>query len=115
MTEGPDEQLTAEQHGAADGRVRDPVCGMEIDPHATAHHAEYAGQAYHFCSAGCRAKFVAEPQRYVGDKRADAPAPPPDAMWTCPMHPQIRRHGPGTCPICGMALEPEQASLDDAP
>jgi Cu+-exporting ATPase len=95
--------------------VKDPICGMDVDPAATAHHAEHAGVEHHFCSAGCRAKFLADPARYLGDAPRAAPQASPGAMWTCPMHPEIRREGPGTCPICGMALEPEEPSLDDAP
>ena len=93
----------------------DPVCGMTVDPAKTAHHAAHDGTDYHFCSAGCLAKFTAEPAKYLSDiPRAEAVATT-GAMWTCPMHPEIRREGPGTCPICGMALEPEEPSLDDAP
>ncbi len=95
--------------------VTDPVCGMTVDPAKTAHHAEHAGQTYDFCSAGCRTKFVANPNAYLGDKPKPAPMATPGAIWTCPMHPQIRQEGPGTCPICGMALEPEEPSLDDGP
>jgi len=95
--------------------VTDPVCGMTVDPAKTAHHAEHASQTYHFCSAGCRTKFVANPDAYLGDKPKPAPTATPGAIWTCPMHPQIRQEGPGTCPICGMALEPEEPSLDDGP
>ena len=95
--------------------IIDPVCGMRVDPPKTAHHANHDGRDYHFCSAGCRAKFVADPERYLGDKPRAEPKAPLAAVWTCPMHPQIRRNGPGVCPICGMALEPEQLSLDDAP
>ncbi|TPG47989.1 heavy metal translocating P-type ATPase [Sphingomonas glacialis] len=91
------------------------MCGMTVDPAKTAHHAEHAGQTYHFCSAGCRTKFVANPDAYLGDKPKPAPTATPGAIWTCPMHPQIRQEGPGTCPICGMALEPEEPSLDDGP
>ncbi|GAA0438822.1 heavy metal translocating P-type ATPase [Sphingomonas sp. ABOLF] len=88
---------------------------MAVDPAKTAHHAEQDGVAYHFCCAGCRTKFLADPDRYLGDApRAQAPAAP-DAIYTCPMHPEIRQQGPGTCPICGMALEPEAPSLDDGP
>ncbi len=95
--------------------ARDPVCGMAVDPAKTAHHAEHAGIAYHFCRADCRTKFLADPDRYLGDApRAQASAAP-DATYTCPMHPEIRQQGPGTCPICGMALEPEAPSLDDGP
>ncbi|WP_137128097.1 heavy metal translocating P-type ATPase [Roseomonas sp. HF4] len=99
------------------GQVKDPVCGMEVDPRKTPHHADHAGHAYHFCSAGCRAKFVAEPNRYVLGAamplRAEAVAP--GTVYTCPMHLQIRQVGPGNCPICGMALEPEMATDADAP
>jgi len=96
-------------------KVKDPVCGMTVDPAMTPHHAMQEGQDYHFCSDGCRAKFVADPGRYPRDKPGRVLEAATDAMWTCPMHPQIRRTGPGTCPICGMALEPEEPSLDDGP
>ena len=95
--------------------VKDPVCSMTVDPAKTAHHAKHDGQAYHFCSAGCRAKFIAAPETYLSDTPKPEPKATPGAIWTCPMHPQIRQEGPGTCPICGMALEPEEPSLDDAP
>ena len=95
--------------------VKDPVCGMTVDPAKTAHHAEHDGHAYHFCSAGCRTKFVANPDAYLSGKPHPEPTATPGAMWTCPMHPEIRQERPGTCPICGMALEPEEPSLDDAP
>jgi len=88
---------------------------MMVDPATTAHHSEHDGQTYHFCSAGCRTRFVANPDAYLGDKPKPEPMATPGAMWTCPMHPEIRREGPGTCPICGMALEPEEPSLDDKP
>jgi len=93
------------------------VCGMPVDPARTLHHATHAGSDYHFCSARCREKFVADPMHYLSPKPAIAPAPAPPApvgtIYTCPMHPQIRQEGPGTCPICGMALEPEMPSLED--
>jgi P-type Cu+ transporter len=94
--------------------VTDPVCGMTVDPNTTSHHADHGGETYHFCSSGCRSKFVANPSAYLDGELPD-PAATPGAMWTCPMHPQIRRDGPGTCPICGMALEPEEPSLSDSP
>ena len=93
----------------------DPVCGMTVNPVATPHHAEHAGHAYHFCSTGCRAKFVTNPDAYLRDEPTVEPVAAAGAIWTCPMHPQIRQEGPGTCPICGMALEPEAPSLDDRP
>lgn len=96
-------------------RVTDPVCGMTVDPAATAHHGWHEGQEHHFCSASCRTKFLADPERYLSDEPRPVAEATPGAIWTCPMHPEIRREGPGTCPICGMALEPEGPSLDDAP
>ena len=93
----------------------DPVCGMTVDPAKTTHHAEHQGKAYYFCSAGCRTRFVTDPNAYLGTKPFPAPSATPGAMWTCPMHSEIRQQGPGTCPICGMALEPEEPSLDDRP
>lgn len=99
--------------GLPGDRVTDPVCGMQVDPATTSHHREADGRMWHFCSANCADKFAADPAAYVNPKVA-APAPSgPGTIWTCPMHPQIRREGPGTCPICGMALEPLQPSLDE--
>ena len=105
------------QPANAAGTERDPVCGMRVDPGTSNHHFEHNGTTYHFCSNGCRGKFEADPQKYPDTSKADAAkAPVPQGMiYTCPMHPQIRQAGPGTCPICGMALEPEVASPDDAP
>ncbi|MBU8547199.1 heavy metal translocating P-type ATPase [Roseomonas sp. F4] len=101
---------------SASGTVKDPVCGMTVDPAKTAHHADHARHAYHFCSAGCRTKFIAEPGKYLqpgAPLRAEAVAP--GTIYTCPMHPQIRQPGPGSCPICGMALEPETPSAETGP
>ncbi len=95
--------------------VLDPVCGMTVDPSASAHHARHDDTDFHFCSAGCRTKFIADPERYLGDAARPEPQAPAGAIWTCPMHPEIRQVGPGTCPLCGMALEPEAPSLDDGP
>jgi Cu+-exporting ATPase len=91
----------------------DPVCGMTVDPHTTPHRAEHGGHDYFFCSAGCRAKFTADPKRYLGKKAAEAVLE--GAIYTCPMHPQIRQTGPGSCPICGMALEPDVATAQSVP
>jgi Cu+-exporting ATPase len=88
---------------------------MTVDPTTTAHHAAHGDGEYHFCSAGCRTKFVADPDKYLGGAPRSEPEAIPGAIWTCPMHPEIRQVGPGTCPICGMALEPEEPSTDDAP
>jgi Cu+-exporting ATPase len=101
-------------HHAPEHGVIDPVCGMAVDPQSTPHRAEYAGHPYYFCSAGCRTKFVADPQRYLGEAREPEPVPE-GAIYTCPMHPEIRQAGPGSCPICGMALEPELVTAETGP
>ena len=93
--------------------VKDPVCGMQVDLARTPHHARHAGQDYHFCSARCREKFVADPDHYLNPEPIEVHAAPSGTIYTCPMHPQIRQESPGTCPICGMALEPEMPSLGD--
>ncbi|HEY9091990.1 heavy metal translocating P-type ATPase [Parasphingorhabdus sp.] len=95
--------------------VIDPVCGMTVDPAKTAHHGEHQGSEYHFCSAGCKTKFAADPERYLSDKPIPQEPMPAGTIYTCPMHPEIRQEGPGSCPICGMALEPETFSLDTGP
>ena len=97
-------------------RVRDPVCGMMVDPHKTPHRHQHAGHTYYFCSAGCRSKFSDNPAKYLAGSEAKPPAPVPEGtIYTCPMHPQIRQAGPGACPICGMALEPELATATSGP
>ena len=98
-------------------KVKDPVCGMMVDPHTTQHKAEHAGRPYYFCSAGCRAKFLADQERYLDPTAATerAESVPDGTIYTCPMHPEIRRVGPGSCPICGMALEPVLVSIDAGP
>jgi Cu+-exporting ATPase len=126
--------------------VQDPVCGMDVDPATSEHHIERDGHDHYFCSAGCRARFEAQPDAYLGaatghgrpghghdghgvghgeHDRAGHPqhehpsgtalAAENVAEWTCPMHPEIRRPGPGTCPICGMALEPVTVTADSGP
>jgi len=99
---------------AAEGWVKDPVCRMIVNPATTPHRADHSGQTYYFCSQGCRGEFVVDPSAFLDRGPADEPAAAHDMIWTCPMHPQIRRNEPGNCPICGMALEPEEPSLDNA-
>jgi Cu+-exporting ATPase len=109
--------------------AKDPVCGMSVDPATAKHKAEHGGKTFIFCSGRCREKFVTDPARFVAAP-ADAPASrthghahgalspipgPPSAIYTCPMHPQIRQDHPGACPICGMALEPEVATEATGP
>ena len=91
----------------------DPVCGMSVDPATTAHVATHAGTHHYFCSAGCLAKFTADPVRYTGDAPRPADPIPDGAIWTCPMHPEVQQATPGSCPFCGMALEPMTPTLGD--
>jgi Cu+-exporting ATPase len=103
---------------AAAPKAKDPVCGMMVTIATAKHSAEHAGVTYYFCREGCRTKFMAEPARYIAETGAPLPASPvapPGAMHTCPMHPEIRQVGPGSCPICGMALEPELVTAEAAP
>src|SRR5262245_20842172 len=85
----------------------DPVCGMQVDPgDATPRHDE-GGVTWYFCCDGCRARFAAGPARYASaHRKQSAPRAIPGTTYTCPMHPEVSREGPGDCPICGMALEP---------
>ncbi len=87
--------------------VKDPVCGMTVNPHTAKHRHTYNGRTYYFCAARCREKFAANPAQYLEPEPRSAEPVPPGAIYTCPMHPEIRQEGPGSCPICGMALEPE--------
>ena len=92
----------------------DPVCGMTVDPATAAGSSTFDGQTFYFCSLGCKSKFDADPRRYLQPDAADAAHEHASAAeWTCPMHPEVVREGPGSCPICGMALEPRTISLDD--
>jgi Cu+-exporting ATPase len=97
----------------ADTLVVDPVCGMKVDPTTSKHRFDHGWKTIHFCSAGCRSKFAANPDRYL--KPTTAEPVKPGAIYTCPMHPQIRQAGPGSCPICGMTLEPVEVTAKAAP
>ena len=90
----------------ASTNVIDPVCGMTVNPERAAGQTEYKGQTYYFCAKGCLERFRADPERFLN--RSATPAAPArhDVEYTCPMHPQVRQWSPGSCPICGMALEP---------
>jgi len=98
--------------------LKDPVCGMTVTAQS-AHHVEHDGRPYYFCSATCQAKFSAEPQKYVAGAAGASPtaaaaaAVEAGAIYTCPMHPEIRQDHPGDCPKCGMTLEPVMPTLDD--
>src|SRR5581483_10926823 len=111
----------------------DPVCGMKVDPDRAAGQSGFAGKTYYFCAIGCKNKFENNPSQYLATKpqtfvqlgnmsmpgapvTAPVPAKTPlaDAReYTCPMHPEIRQKRPGPCPICGMALEPVEFTLED--
>ena len=94
----------------------DPVCGMRVDPLKSPHRFEHDGRTFHFCGAGCQTKFANDPGRYLAPRAEPAPAPAgTDTIYTCPMHPEIRRRGPGSCPICGMALEPAVIGEETGP
>ncbi|MEN1993051.1 MULTISPECIES: heavy metal translocating P-type ATPase [Stenotrophomonas] len=95
------------------GTVRDPVCGMMVDPATTPHLARHDGNDYVFCSDGCRRRFIADPQRYLAAPAGVVKPAPAGTRYTCPMHPEIVQDGPGSCPLCGMALEPAMPSLED--
>src|SRR5712691_7036147 len=100
--------------------VKDPVCGMDVDPNRAAGSHQHAGQTYYFCSQSCAEKFRAEPARYAGqaaaaaDRKATTELTAEGVQYTCPMHPEIVRNGPGSCPICGMALEPRTVGAVEA-
>ena len=113
-------------HSADPGTiVLDPVCGMKVDAQTTPHHYRLGETEYHFCSARCVDKFKTDPNRYLNPADHDPeigspgmgalPEAAAGTIWTCPMHPEIRRDGPGQCPICGMALEPLEPTLDEGP
>jgi len=86
---------------------------MRVDAHNAKHRADYQGRTYYFCSSGCRTKFGADPKKYLGERKAEPV--PEGTIYTCPMHPEITQVGPGSCPICGMALEPVIASVEIGP
>jgi P-type Cu+ transporter len=115
---GGKHESTAEQYAAV---TTDPVCGMKVRRETAKYRFEYMGEEYLFCSARCRERFQADPESFLnkssqsGHKPAAAAAVPAGTIYTCPMDPEVRQVGPGTCPICGMALEPEQVLLDQGP
>ena len=104
---------TASNTGA-DAALKDPVCGMAVTTQSV-HHSEHMGEKFFFCSSKCKAKFDASPMQYMGASTAKPVAQPALAgtVYTCPMHPEIRQDHPGSCPKCGMALEPVMPSLED--
>ncbi len=126
MNQTPGAVHTAHSHGPdlraapdAETALKDPVCGMTVTPDSK-HTLQHAGRPVYFCSAGCKAKFAADPEKYstapvpVAAPPMSAPEPAvAGTVYTCPMHPEVRQDHPGACPKCGMALEPEMPTLDD--
>ncbi len=106
--------------GGAAALSKDPVCGMDVDPHID-QHSKHDGETYHFCSAHCQAKFDADPAAYLNatadpaGEHEPATAADETVEYTCPMHPEVRQPGPGACPICGMALEPVVVTAETGP
>ena len=99
-----------------EGTAIDPVCGMSVAIDGAQHIATHEGATHYFCSPRCHDKFVTDPELYLSGAHLDAVEDVPEGtIYTCPMHPEIRQPGPGSCPICGMALEPETVSLGDGP
>ncbi|HSG93269.1 MAG TPA: heavy metal translocating P-type ATPase [Methylotenera sp.] len=95
--------------------VKDPVCGMRVDPHTAKYQSQHEAKIWYFCSSRCQSKFDEKPEQYLGEQQQQEQSAIPGTIYTCPMHPEIRQEGPGDCPICGMALEPEQINLNDGP
>jgi len=108
---------------ATDETATDPVCGMKVKIAGARHTARHAGHTYYFCNPRCIARFTASPDSYLKPAGRVAPPAPKwpasstatSAIFTCPMHPEVRQAGPGSCPVCGMALEPAEASLEQGP
>ncbi|WPY95311.1 heavy metal translocating P-type ATPase [Limimaricola variabilis] len=98
-----------------EGLAIDPVCGMSVDVETAEHVSEHEGETFYFCSAKCREKFDARPEIFLDPHLKDAPPVREDVIYTCPMHPQIEQVGPGSCPICGMALEPKGIPATEGP
>jgi Cu+-exporting ATPase len=116
MSDHHQHQAQQGAHGPprADG-VKDPVCGMTVNPDTAKHRHVHNGQPYYFCGGRCREKFAADPGKHLDPAARAAEPVVAGAIYTCPMHPEIRQVGPGACPICGMALEPELVTADAGP
>lgn len=112
-------QRASHSHGkdavASEENAIDPVCGMTVEIKIAKHIAEHKSHKYYFCGAGCKTKFIANPSKYLDMSVKEAEPVVAGAIYTCPMHPQIQQVGPGSCPICGMALEPLVVTADTGP
>ena len=93
--------------------MKDPVCGMTVDPDQAAAKTSYKDKEYFFCAPGCRDKFLQEPEQYLLQRSSFNLQPGSPDSYTCPMHPEVIQKGPGFCPACGMALEPVTAGVQE--
>src|SRR5688572_10176430 len=118
---GREKQANHAHHAVSRSNVIDPVCGMTVDPATAAGNYEYEGTTYYFCAVRCKERFAANPESFLSkptpgsESKSQIPNPKSQIEYTCPMHPEIVQIGPGSCPICGMALEPKEITLDDSP
>jgi Cu+-exporting ATPase len=110
----PTLKLTPGQSASAPPAI-DPVCGMTVDPATAPASCQHAGQTYYFCCPHCQKKFQADPEKYLQPGPRPVPVSAGSGPYTCPMHPEIVQEGPGTCPKCGMALEPMEPSAEEGP
>ena len=107
------ERSVSSNNEEAQEKHRDPVCGMAVSNIASAHSHEFKGNRYYFCSQNCRERFEADPEKYLDSENDSGETK--GETYTCPMHPEVRQDGPGDCPKCGMALEPEMPSISGPP
>lgn len=112
--ENEHEMMLRSEQPVAGAEAIDPICGMTVVIDGAKYVADYHGQTYYFCGAGCKTKFLANPEKYLAAEKVEEPVIA-GAIYTCPMHPQIQQVGPGTCPICGMALEPMTVTAESGP
>ena len=105
-------QASSQPNSSDHSQLKDPVCNMNVTDQSV-HHFDYQHHPYYFCGAKCRTKFIADPQAYLHPTPKEPEPVKPGAIYTCPMHLEIRQDHPGSCPLCGMALEPEIPSLDE--
>ena len=112
-------QHAGHSHGkdavASEENAIDPVCGMTVEIKTAKHIAQHMSHNYYFCGLGCKTKFIANPNKYLDVSAKETEPVVAGTIFTCPMHPQIQQVGPGSCPICGMALEPFLVTADSGP
>lgn len=111
----PTQDVARGGHHHGHEMAKDPVCGMAVEMQSAKYRSERRGNSWYFCSARCQTKFEADPEQFLNPEIKPAEPMPAGTNYTCPMHPEIRQQKPGDCPICGMALEPEEVSLEDGP